>query len=46
VVKGDRASGFQPGEGALGPQRVIFKRLGGDWLIDLTFYQKGVPATG
>jgi hypothetical protein len=45
-VYGDRASGFQPGEGALGPQKVIFKRLGGDWLIDLTIYQKGVPATG
>jgi hypothetical protein len=45
-VNGDRASGFQPGEGALGPQKVLFRRLGGDWLIDLTIYQKGVPATG
>jgi hypothetical protein len=42
-VNGNRASGFQPGEGAFGPQKTIFKRLGGDWKISATIYTKRPP---
>ena len=35
-VNGDRASGFDPGEGLIGPQEVYFRRLGGDWKIART----------
>lgn len=35
-VNGDRASGFDPGEGLIGPQEVYFQRLGGDWKIART----------
>jgi hypothetical protein len=45
-VNGARASGFQPGEGALGPQKVLFRRLGGGWKIAATIYQKGGPKIG
>lgn len=37
-VDGDRATGFDPGEGEIGPQRVIFRRLGGDWKISRTIF--------
>jgi hypothetical protein len=37
-VNGDRASGFDPGEGLIGPQKVLFKRLGGDWKISRTIF--------
>jgi hypothetical protein len=46
VVKGDRASGFQPAEGALGAQRVLFRRFGKDWNISGTIYQRGGPTVG
>jgi hypothetical protein len=42
-VNGDRASGFQPGEGQFGPQKTIFQRLGGDWKISATIYVKQPP---
>jgi hypothetical protein len=45
-VNGDAATGFQPGEGPLGPQKVFFRRLGGDWLIAAVVYQKGGPKIG
>jgi hypothetical protein len=32
-VNGKRASGIDPGEGQIGPQKVLFERLGGDWKI-------------
>ncbi len=46
VINGDRANGFQPGEGALGPEKVLFQRLGGNWKIFATVYQKGGPQFG
>jgi hypothetical protein len=46
TIKGDRAKGFQPGEGALGPENVLFRRLGGEWKIFATVYQKGGPQFG
>jgi hypothetical protein len=42
-VNGDRASGFQPGEGRFGPQKTIFQRLGGDWKISATIYTQRAP---
>jgi hypothetical protein len=45
-VSGDRASGFQPGEGALGPQKVLFRRLAGGWKIAAVVYQKGGARIG
>ncbi len=38
VVKGDRASGFDPGEGQIGPQKVFFQKLGGGWKISRTLF--------
>ena len=35
-VNGNRASGFDPGEGIIGPQKVLFKRIDGDWKISRT----------
>jgi hypothetical protein len=35
-VNGNRASGLDPGEGRFGPQKVLFRRLGGDWKISGT----------
>jgi hypothetical protein len=32
-VNGNRASGVDPGEGPFGPQKVLLRRLGGDWKI-------------
>jgi hypothetical protein len=44
-VDGDRASGLDPGEGAIAPQQVFFVRSGGDWKISGTrFYIK--PQSG
>jgi hypothetical protein len=37
-VTGNRASGFDPGEGQIGPQKVLFKRLGGEWKISKTIF--------
>jgi hypothetical protein len=37
-VKGNRATGLDPGEGQFGPQRVFFERLGGDWKISRTVF--------
>ena len=45
-VNGRRASGFQPGQGPLGPEKILFRRLGGDWKIFATIYQKGGPKFG
>ena len=42
-VNGNRASGFQPGEGRFGPQKTIFRRLNGDWKISATIYTKPAP---
>jgi hypothetical protein len=42
-VNGNRASGFQPGEGRFGPQKTIFQRLGGDWKISATIYTQRPP---
>jgi hypothetical protein len=42
-VSGNRATGFQPGEGLFGPQKTIFRRLGGDWKISATVYTKRAP---
>jgi hypothetical protein len=46
AVSGRRASGFQPGEGALGPQKVFFRRLAEGWRIAGVIYQKGGPKLG
>jgi hypothetical protein len=35
-VNGNRASGLDPGEGPFGPQKVLFRLLGGDWKISGT----------
>jgi hypothetical protein len=43
-IKGDRASGFDPGEGLIGPQKVLFQRLGGGWKISRTIFFQ--PASG
>jgi hypothetical protein len=45
-INGAKANGFQPGEGALGPERVLFRKLGGDWRIFATVYQQGGPKFG
>jgi hypothetical protein len=45
-INGTKANGFQPGEGALGPERVLFRKLGGDWRIFATVYQQGGPKFG
>jgi hypothetical protein len=37
-VSGDRASGFDPGEGLIGPQKVLFQKLGGEWRISRTIF--------
>jgi hypothetical protein len=37
-VKGDRASGLDPGEGLIGPQDVFFERIGGEWKISRTVF--------
>jgi hypothetical protein len=39
-VSGSRASGFNPGQGPFGPQKVLFRRLGGDWKISATIYRQ------
>ena len=39
-VNGNRASGVQPAQGALGVEKVLFRRLDGDWRIFATVYQK------
>jgi len=43
TFNGNRASGFQPGEGRFGPQKTIFRRLNGDWKISATIYTKPAP---
>jgi hypothetical protein len=43
VVNGQRASGTDPGEGLIGPQKVFFRRLGGDWKISKTIFAKSQP---
>jgi hypothetical protein len=43
-VNGNRASGFNPGQGPFGPQKVLFRRLGGGWKISGTIYQQSGPA--
>jgi 2,4-dienoyl-CoA reductase-like NADH-dependent reductase (Old Yellow Enzyme family) len=45
-INGTQATGFQPGEGALGAERVLFRKLGGDWMIFATVYQQGGPKFG
>jgi hypothetical protein len=40
-VNGNRASGLDPGKAPFGPQKVLFRRLGGDWKISGTIYPKG-----
>ena len=40
-IKGDRASGFDPGEGQFASQKVLFRRLGGDWRIAGTVAANG-----
>ena len=37
-VNGNRASGFNPGQGPFGPQKVLFERLGGEWKISRTIF--------
>lgn len=37
-VNGNRASGLDPGEGLIGPQRVFFRRTGGEWKISRTIF--------
>jgi hypothetical protein len=37
-VKGNRASGLDPGEGQIGPQEVFFVKSGGDWKISRTVF--------
>ncbi len=42
VVNGKQATGFDPGEGQIGPQKVYFEKLGGGWKISRTvFYGTG-----
>lgn len=38
VVKGNAASGLDPGEGQIGPQKVFFEKLGGAWKISRTVF--------
>jgi ABC-type glycerol-3-phosphate transport system substrate-binding protein len=45
-VNGTEANGFQPPEGALGAEKVLFRKLGGDWRISATVYQQGGPKFG
>jgi len=40
-IKGDRASGFDPGEGIFASQKVLFRRLGGEWKIAGTIAANG-----
>jgi hypothetical protein len=42
-VNGDRASGTDPGEGQIGPQKVFFERLGGDWKLSKTIFAQQQP---
>ncbi len=42
-VSGNRASGFQPGQGVFGPQKTIFRRIDGDWKISATIYTRRPP---
>jgi hypothetical protein len=42
-VKGNRASGFQPGQGIFQPQKTFFARTNGKWRISNTIYAKGAP---
>jgi hypothetical protein len=44
-IQGDRASGFDPGEGLIGPQRVLFQRLGGEWKISRTIFFQRKPGS-
>jgi hypothetical protein len=37
-IEGARASGLDPGQGAIGPQEVFFLRVGGDWKISRTVF--------
>ena len=37
-VSGNRASGTDPGEGVIGPQKVFFERLAGDWKLSRTIF--------
>jgi hypothetical protein len=39
-VNGDRASGFNPAEGPLGPQKVLFQRLGREWRISNSIFAR------
>jgi hypothetical protein len=38
VVNGNHASGVDPGEGQIGPQKVFFERLNGDWKLSRTIF--------
>jgi hypothetical protein len=40
-IKGDRGSGFDPGEGIFASQKVLFRRLGGEWKIAGTLAANG-----
>jgi hypothetical protein len=37
-VNGNRASGFDPGEGIIGPQTNLFNRIEGEWKISRTIF--------
>ncbi len=39
-VKGDKASGFQPPQEPFGREKVIFRRIDGEWKISAVLYQK------
>ena len=43
-INGDRASGFDPGEGVIGPQEVFFESLDGDWKISKTVFFRAQPS--
>jgi len=45
-INGTKATGFQAPEGSLGAERVLFRKLGGDWRIFATVYQRGGPKFG
>ena len=43
VINGRHASGVDPGEGLIGPQKVFFARLGGGWKLSKTIFAKPQP---
>jgi hypothetical protein len=44
-IKGDRATGLDPGENQFQPQKLLFRRLDGDWKISATIYTQGGPVS-